>query len=50
MLRSRPPVDSAAEAMEWTEQMEGLAERRRTGRFKRDPHAPPTAPHHVVKR
>ena len=37
VLRTSPPVDQAAAALEWTEAMDELAERkRRTGRFKRD--------------
>jgi hypothetical protein len=37
VLRSRPPIDSAAAQIEWSGSMDELAERRRTGRFTRDP-------------
>ena len=37
VLRDGPPVDSAAAQMEWSDSMDELAERRKTGRFTRDP-------------
>jgi hypothetical protein len=38
VLRTSPPVDTTAQALEWTEAMEELAEtKRRPGRFRRDP-------------
>jgi hypothetical protein len=37
VLRDRPPIDSAGTQMEWSESMDELAARRRTGRFKREP-------------
>ena len=39
MLRTRPPIDSAAAQMEWSESMDELADRRRTGRFTPEPEA-----------
>jgi len=36
VLRTSPPVDSAAESLEWSEAMDELAARRRTGRFSRE--------------
>ena len=47
VLRTSAPVDTTAQALEWTENMEDLAEHRRaTGRFKRQPERPKR----VVKR
>ena len=38
VLRTSPPVDTVAAAIEWTDAMDQLAESKaRTGRFKRDP-------------
>jgi len=37
VLRNRPPIDSAAAQLEWSDSMDELAARRRTGRFVRDP-------------
>ena len=37
VLRTRPPIDSAAAQMEWSESMDELAKRRRTDRFARQP-------------
>jgi hypothetical protein len=37
VLRNRPPIDSAAAQMEWSESMDELAARRRPGRFARGP-------------
>jgi hypothetical protein len=37
VLRNRPPIDSAAAQIEWSDSMDQLAARRRTGRFARDP-------------
>lgn len=37
VLRSRPPVDSAAAQIEWSESMDELAAVRRGGRFTREP-------------
>jgi hypothetical protein len=37
VLRSGPPVDSAAEQMEWSDSMDRLAARRKSRRFARDP-------------
>jgi hypothetical protein len=37
VLRNRPPIDSAAAQIEWSDSMDALAARRRTGRFARDP-------------
>jgi len=37
VLRTHAPVDSAAATIGWSEEMEEIAERRRTGRFKREP-------------
>ncbi len=37
VLRNRPPIDSAAAQMEWSESMDELATRRRSGRFAREP-------------
>ena len=37
VLRTAPPVDSAAASLEWSEEMDELATRtRRTGRFTRE--------------
>ena len=37
VLRTSPPVDTTAAAIEWTDAMDQLAEnKRRTGRFKRE--------------
>jgi hypothetical protein len=35
VLRTSPPVDSAAASLEWSEAMDELATRSRTGRFSR---------------
>jgi hypothetical protein len=37
VLRSRPPIDSAAAQMEWSESMDQLAAVRKPGRFEREP-------------
>ena len=37
VLRKGPPVDSAAAQLEWSDSMDALAARRKTGRFVRDP-------------
>jgi hypothetical protein len=37
VLRSRPPIDSAAAQIEWSESMDRLAERQRSGRVVREP-------------
>jgi hypothetical protein len=38
VLRTSPPVDTTAQALEWTEAMDELAETKRpTRRFRRDP-------------
>jgi hypothetical protein len=52
VLRNRPPVDSAAAQMEWSESMDALAARRRNsaGRFARDPHRASRAERDVINR
>ncbi len=37
VLRSRPPIDSTAAQIKWSDSMDNLAARRKTGRFVRDP-------------
>ena len=48
VLRSRPPVDSAAAQIEWSGSMDELASRRR--RFAREAHGAQGAERDVVKR
>jgi hypothetical protein len=50
VLRSRPPVDSAAAQMEWSESMDELAARRKSGRFVSDPQAADAAQRDVLNR
>ena len=48
VLRNKPPVDSAAAQMEWSESMDALAARRRSGRFEKDPQDAQSAPRDVA--
>ena len=48
MLRNKPPVDSAAAQMEWSESMDALAARRQSGRFAPDPQEAQSAPRDVL--
>jgi hypothetical protein len=52
VLRSRPPIDSAAAQIEWSGSMDELAARRRrtTGRFVSDPDRAPSATRDMLKR
>ena len=50
VLRNRPPVDSAAAQMEWSESMDELASLRKPGRFARDPQGAESAPRDVLPR
>ena len=52
VLRSRPPIDSAAAQMEWADSMDALSARRRksTGRFARDPQRASGAERDVINR
>jgi hypothetical protein len=49
VLRNRPPIDSAAAQMEWTDSMDELAARRSGGRFVRDPHRAESAARDTLK-
>ena len=50
VLRTGPPVDSAAEAIEWDEDIQDAAARvRRTGRFTREPESAPPPKRDVLK-
>ena len=50
VLRNRPPIDSAAAQMEWSESMDELAERRRGGRFVREPKRPADTQRNLLNR
>jgi hypothetical protein len=50
VLRSGPPVDSQAEAIEWSEEMDQLADDRRTRRFRRKPPTETPSRHDVLRR
>jgi hypothetical protein len=50
VLRTRPPIDSAAAQMEWSESMDELAERGRTGRFTRERQRAADAQRDLLKR
>jgi hypothetical protein len=50
VLRGRPPIDSAAAQIEWSDSMDQLAARRRTGRFAREPQDARRAQRDVVNR
>jgi hypothetical protein len=51
VLRTGPPIDSAAEAMEWPDEMQQQAARRRkSGRFARDPDESQRPRRDVLKR
>ena len=50
VLRNRPPIDSAAAQMEWSDSMDELAERRRPGRFARKPQRPAPSQRDLLKR
>ncbi len=50
VLRTQPPVDSAAAQMDWSESMDELATRRKTGRFVRDPQGTESVPRDMLKR
>jgi len=51
VLRSGPPIDSAAAQMEWSDSMDELAARRRkTGRFTRDPQVTPASERNLLRR
>ena len=50
MFRNRPPIDSAAAQMEWSESMDELAARRRPGRFTREPKGAAEAQRDLLKR
>lgn len=49
VLRNRPPIDSAAAQIEWSDSMEDLAARRRTGRFVRDPDRAGDVPQDLIE-
>jgi hypothetical protein len=50
VLRNRPPIDSAAAQMEWSDSMDELAERRRGGRFVREPKRSADAQRNLLNR
>ncbi len=50
VLRSRPPIDSAAAQIEWSDSMDKLAARRKTGRFARDPKHAADASRDLIER
>ena len=50
VLRSRPPIDSAAAQMEWSESMDELAAVRKTRRFVSDPQDAESAQRDVLPR
>ena len=50
VLRTGPPIDSAAAQMEWSESMDELAARRKPGRFARDAQDAPSASRDLLKR
>jgi hypothetical protein len=50
VLRSRPPIDSAAAQMEWSESMDELAAVRKTGRFVSEPQGAESAQRDVLPR
>jgi hypothetical protein len=49
VLRGRPPVDSTAAQIEWSESMDRLADRQRRGRFESDPKGTESAERDVLK-
>ena len=49
VLRTRPPIDSAAAQIEWSESMDELADERKTGRFAKDPQRAPSASRDMLK-
>jgi len=49
VLRNRPPIDSAAAQIEWSDSMDRLAERRRPRRFVNDPQPAESAPRDMLK-
>ena len=50
VLRNRPPLDSAAAQMEWSESMDELAAMRKPGRFTRDSQDAESVPRDVLPR
>jgi hypothetical protein len=50
VLRSRPPIDSAAAQMEWSESMDELAAVRKSRRFDREPQGADSAAQDVLHR
>ena len=50
VLRNRPPIDSVAAQMDWSDSMVKQAERRRTGRFTREPEHAADAQRDLLKR
>jgi hypothetical protein len=49
VLRNRPPIDSAAAQIEWSDSMDELAARRKTGRFVRDPQGAETVSQDLIE-
>jgi hypothetical protein len=50
VLRNRPPIDSVAAQMEWSESMVEQAERRPSGRFARERQRAADAQRDLLKR
>jgi hypothetical protein len=50
VLRSRPPIDSAAAQMEWSESMDELAAVRKSRRFESKPQGADSAERDVLHR
>jgi len=50
VLRSRPPIDSAAAQMEWSESMDQLAAVRKVRRFVSEPQDAEPAQQDVLRR
>jgi hypothetical protein len=50
VLRSQPPIDNVAAQIFWSESMDELAARRKTGRFANDPQAQQGASRDVLHR
>ena len=49
VLRTGPPIDSAAEAMEWPDELQQAARRRKSARFVRDQDESKRPGHDVLK-
>jgi hypothetical protein len=50
VLRSGPPIDSAAAQIHWSGSMDELAARRKPGRFVRDPESTENVSRDLIER